>query len=184
MKYDFSIVINQNIRNKISLVEKYFVTKRTSTIISKIVNLMYPYLKHYHNIAQEGIPVYEKINWNKKIHIRLDFKVYLTLKKIYDDTNGYSIGYVLRRILDFFIENIVKHENIESFLSWLIKLFKKSGTILKKAPFDVWDFMKKNNLKSLGRLRIDERKREFSLNRQYMSIKYNEYLRPIEFSYK
>lgn len=184
MKYDFSIVISQNIREKIALVENYFDKKRTSTIISKIVNLMYPYLNYYNNIAQEGIPVYEKINWNKKIHIRLEYKVYLALKKIYDDTNGYSIGYILRRILDFFVENIVKYKNIESFISWLVILCKKSTKIIKKAPYDVWSFMKKNNLISLGRLRIDDKKREFPLNRQYMSIKYNEYLRPIEFSYK
>lgn len=81
MKYDFSLVINNEIREKILYVGKYFISQRISTIISRIIDNMHPYLKYYHRVNNETLPVYEKINWNKKIHIRIDYKTYLLLKK-------------------------------------------------------------------------------------------------------
>lgn len=101
MKYDLSIVINKHIEDNLSISRKYFNNaKRISTVISKILNLSYPLLKHYHFISKENLPKYERINWSKKIHLIIDYKVYLILKKICEDTNGYSIAFVVRRIID------------------------------------------------------------------------------------
>ena len=186
MKYDFSIVINDGINNALTQLEEFFNKKRTSTIISKILNIMYPFLKNAYNFTKEEIPRYEKLSWNKKIHITIDYKIYLLLKKIYEDTNGYSMAFIIRRTLDFFIKNIKKHKSIDNFVFWLKKLIAKNGYIKKieKKPFDVWKFMEDNQIKRLGRLIWDNEKREFPIKKQFFNVKYNEYFRPIGLSYQ
>lgn len=183
MKYDFSIVINKEIRENILKVSGYFKKKRLSSIISKILNIMYPYLKHYHTTTNEFIPIYEKIDWNEKIHICIDYKIYLIIKKICNDTNGYSMAYIIRRILEYFTENIEKYNNLEGFISDMVISSKKEKNKYVKKQFDVWGFMERNKMKKFGRLIRDGEKREFPLTRPFLSIKYNEYLRPIEFNY-
>ncbi|HOF00003.1 MAG TPA: hypothetical protein PK385_03100 [Spirochaetota bacterium] len=183
MKYDLSIVINEQIQENILNVAKNFKKKRISTIISRILTIMYPYLKYYHTVTKEFIPVYERIDWNKKIHICIDYKIYLALKKIYEDTNGYSMAYIIRRISEYFTENIEKYDDLDSFISNMIILIKKEKNKFTKNQFDVWKFMEKRKIKKLGRIINDGEKREFSIKRPFLSIKYNEYLRPIEFSY-
>ncbi|HOF00652.1 MAG TPA: hypothetical protein PK385_01645 [Spirochaetota bacterium] len=181
MKYDFSIVIGKNIKEKAELCQKYFNSKRTSTIIARILNLMYPYLKNYYSMIKDAIPVYEKISWDKKIHICIDYKVYLLLKKIYDDSNGYSMAYIIRRIIDYFVENIDKYKDITSFISYLDTKRKSKAHKTKLKQCDVWEIMKTNGLKKMGRLIFNNEKREFPLNRPYIAVKYNEFFRPIEF---
>lgn len=183
MKYDFSIVIGKDIREKAELCKKCFNSKRTSTIIAKILNLMYPFLKNYYSMIKDAIPVYEKISWDKKIHICIDYKVYLLLKKIYDDSNGYSMAYVIRRIIDYFVENIDKYKDINSFIMYLNNQSKKKAHNKRIKSYDVWKIMKLNGLKKMGRLIFDNEKREFPLNRPYVAVNYNEFFRPIEFSY-
>jgi len=183
MKYDFSIVIGKNIREKVELCKKHFNSKKTSTTIAKILNLMYPYLKNYYSKIRDGIPVYENISWDKKIHICIDYKVYLLLKKIYDDSNAYSMAYVIRRIIDYFVENIEKYEDITHFISNLSKMYEAKPHKAKIKQYDVWKIMETNGLKKMGRLIFDNEKREFPLNRPYVAAKYNEFFRPIEFSY-
>lgn len=185
MKYDFSIVINDDVSNALTALEEHFNKKRTSTIIAKILNIMYPFLKNAYNFIKEEIPRYEKLNWNKKIHITIDYKIYLLLKKIYEDTNGYSMAFIIRRTLDFFIKNIKKHKSIDNFVFWLKKLSEK-GNIKKieKKPFDVWKFMEDNQIKKLGRLIWDNEKREFPIKKEFLTVKYNEFFRPIGLSYQ
>lgn len=183
MKYDFSIVINKEIRENILKATKYFNKKRISTIISKILTIMYPYLKNYHTIKEEYIPIYERINWNEKIHICIEYKIYLFIKKIYGDVNGYSMAYIIRRILEYFTENIQKYDNLVAFISDMIISTKREKNKFNKNQFDVWGFMDRNKMKRYGRLINDGEKREFPLKRPYLSIKYNEFLRPIEFNY-
>ncbi|MBP7553042.1 MAG: hypothetical protein KA885_06415 [Spirochaetes bacterium] len=183
MKYDFSLVINNEIREKILYVGKYFISQRISTIISRIIDNMHPYLKYYHRVNNETLPVYEKINWNKKIHIRIDYKTYLLLKKIYEDTNGYSIAFVIRRIIDYFIQNIEKFKSLGEFVLKINKLYKTKPHRIKKRQYDVWNIMKSQGISRFGRLIGDNKKREFPLNKHYLTIKYNEFYRPIEFSY-
>ncbi len=183
MKYDFSLTINNDIRDSIHNVQKFFDTNRTSTTITKIINLMYPYIKRYLLVTEEYIPIYENISWDQKIHICIDYKVYLLLKKIHDDTNSYSIAFIIRRILDFFIDNISKHQNIESFLSYLVILCKKNETSIKKEQFDVWEFMRIHGLKKMGRLILDKEKREFPLDSPHLSITHNKYYRSIGISF-
>lgn len=183
MKYDFSMVINNEIKENILDVGKYFKSQRLSTIISRIIDNMYPYLKYYNEVKKENIPVYEKINWDKKIHIRIDYKTYLLLKRIYDDTNGYSIAFVIRRIIDYFIQNIKNFKSLKEFMLKINELCKKKSTKIKKNQYDVWEFMKSQGICKLGRLIRDDKKREFPLNKPYLTVKYNEFYRPIEFSY-
>lgn len=185
MKYDFSLVINDEIKNALTAFEVFFNQKRTSAIISKILNIMYPYLKNSCNFTKEEIPRYEKLNWNKKIHITIDYKFYLLIKKIYEDTNGYSMAFIIRRTLDFFIKNIKKHRSIENFIFWLKKLCNNMNIKkIKKKPLDVWKIMEENRLKRLGRLIWDNEKREFPIEKKFVTIKYNEFFRPIGLSYQ
>ena len=181
MKYDFSLTINSDIRDSIHNVQKFFDTNRTSTTITKIINLMYPYIKRYLLVTEEYIPVYENISWDQKIHICIDYKVYLLLKKIYDDSNGYSMAYIIRRIIDYFVENIDKYKDITSFISYLDTKRKSKAHKTKLKQCDVWEIMKTNGLKKMGRLIFNNEKREFPLNRPYIAVKYNEFFRPIEF---
>ena len=183
MKYDLSIVINQEIKLKIEKYGKYFNSKRVSTILSKILSVLYPYLNYYHSISKDYIPKYEKINWDKKIHVCIDYKIYLILKKIYEDTNGYSMAYIIRRMIDFFDENIEKYDNIEYFESWINDFCQIRKNNLKKRQFDVWKYMKDNDLNKFGRLIFCGERREFPLDYEYLSIKYNKYFRPIGFYY-
>jgi len=183
MKYDFSLAINDDIRNSICDVQKYFNTKRTSSIVTKIINLMYPYIKQHFLITEDYIPVYENISWDQKIHICIDYKTYLLLKKIHESTNSYSIAFIIRRIIDFFIENIFKHENLEAFLSYLVVLCKRDGNFILKKQFNVWEFMRVNGLKKMGRLILDKENREFPLDSPYLSILYNKYYRAIKLSF-
>lgn len=183
MTYDFSLAINDDIRNSICDVQKYFNTKRTPAIISKIINLMYPYIKRYFQITEEYIPIYENISWNQKIHVCIDYKAYLLLKKIHDDTNSYSIAFIIRRIIEFFLANIFKHNNLEAFLSYLVILCKQNEKSIQKKQFNAWEFMRIHGLKKMGRLILDKEKREFPLDSPYLSIIYNKYYRPIELSF-
>ncbi len=183
MKYDFSLVINNEIREKISDVGKYFNSKRISTIISKIIDNMYPYLKYYHKINKENVPIYEKLNWDKKIHIRIDYKSYLLLKKIYDDTNGDSMSFVIRIVIDYFVQNIEKFENLREFISKMNSLYKTNPRRIKKRQYNVWNFMESQGICKFGSLIRDDKKREFSLDAPYLTIKYNEFYRPIEYLY-
>jgi len=177
MKYDLSIVINKNIEDILSISKKYFNnTKRLSTVISKILNLSYPLLKKYHFFCKEDLPKYERINWTRKIHLNIDYKVYLILKKIYEDTNGYSMAYIVRRLIEFFVNRSRNFENINEYTLWLIKYCKNRVKRKIKNPLDVWSGTKK-----LGSMRFDGKKREFPIMKPYITIKYNEYYRPIEF---
>ena len=184
MKYDFSIVINNQIQKELSCAEKIFNTKRISTIISKVLNGMYPYIKSLHNFAKEEIPRYEKFHWDKKIHIRIDYKIYLLVKKIYEDTNGYSMAFIIRRILEYFIENSGKFNNVNEFDLWVSEFNKEYEKKIVKKPYDVWAIMENNGLRKMGCLLWDNEKREFPLNELLLSIKYNKFLRPIELKFK
>ena len=183
MKYDFSIVINKKIREDINSVQKYFKKKKISSMISEILNIMYPYLKKYHELVVDGLPIYENISWDKKIHICIDYKVYLIIKKIYDDSNGYSMAYVIRRIIGYFVENITKFDNIGDFMFWIKKNCNKKHKIIRKKQYNVWKIMRDRGLKKMGCLLWDGKKREFSLTQPYLSVKHNKYLRNIQFSY-
>lgn len=183
MKYDFSMVINKEIKNEISIIGKYYNKIKISTIISKILQSLYPYIKYYHTYSNDFIPIYEKIQWNEKIHVSIDYKSYLLLKKIRDDTNGYSIAYIIRRLIEFFINRIKSFENLNSFLVWLNSFCIRKSDKIKKKQYDVWKFMEINHMNKLGRLTIDGEKREFPLKTPYMSITYNEFHRPILFKY-
>lgn len=183
MKYDFSMVINKEMKNEIAQIGKYFNKKKVSTIISKVLQYLYPYIKYYHSLSNDFIPIYEKIQWNEKIHIRIDYKSYLILRKIRDDTNGYSIAYIIRKLIEFFIHKIKSFENLNSFLVWLNSFCARKSDKIKKKQYDVWKVMEKNHTNKLGRLTMDGKKREFPLKTPYISITYNEFYRPILFKY-
>ncbi|HNZ26698.1 MAG TPA: hypothetical protein PLG34_08740 [Spirochaetota bacterium] len=183
MKYDFSMVINKQMKSDIIQIGEYFNKKRVSSIISKVLQYLYPYIKNYHSFSSDYIPVYEKIQWNEKIHVKIDYKLYLLFKKIRDDTNGYSIAYIIRRMIEFFMHKIQSFENLDSFLVWLNSLNVKKNIEIKKKQYDVWKIMEEKQINKLGRLIMDGKKREFPLNAPYLSIVYNQFYRPILFKY-
>lgn len=183
MKYDFSMVINKDIKSEIAQIGKYFNKKRISTIISRVLHYLYPYIKYSHSFSNDFIPIYEKFQWNEKIHVIIDYKTYLLLKKIRDDTNGYSIAYIVRRLIKFFIHKIQSFENLDSFLVWLNSLYIRKNNEIKKKQYDVWKIMEEKQINKLGRLIMDNKKREFPLKNPYLTITYNKFYRPILFKY-
>ena len=101
-KHDFSLLINDYQVNMLNKIMKLKGEQSEGKMIAYLVEKMMPYikLKHFKRIIQKN--KYKRINWVKKVHVILQKRDYGFLKIVHKNLDTYSIGQIIRELLDLF----------------------------------------------------------------------------------
>ena len=134
-KHDFSMVLNNKHIRILKRLEKSTKKKNTGGVIAYLVILMQPYFNKRLRSLKSSRSTCTKVNWSKKIHVRMDREHYHLLKLLHKNLDTYSIAAIVREMLDIVFYFYEFHGDL---------CFEKLELFVKNMDSDCNDFSLKN----------------------------------------
>lgn len=122
----FHFVINSEMQEKIVNYSK-LLGKSTSKTIEEIIEKSIAIIRSRHYFDMEEKNEYPKVNWSKRIVVKIKDSDYRELKLIHANLNVFSIAKIVRYMIDsfFLIMKIQGEKNIDKYFSELLVKIKK-----------------------------------------------------------
>jgi len=138
MQYDFSLVINEKMKNDLEELSIFFNNQKLNKIISSILILYENYVESNRIQLKNKSYNYPNIKWTEKLHITINSKLYNFIKQIHKEKNTYSMAVYVRSVISTFINLLWFFNDIDSVIAFLNKLTKENiKLILKNKNFNL-----------------------------------------------
>lgn len=114
---------------------------RAARVMVFILEKLSPFIENFH-FTSEAEPGYEHLNWTRKLHLFMGFRLYRQLKMIHHDNNSYSMAVLIRIFVRFFL-CCLSFVGVGS----LCKMLDKTAESWKEHKSKVKYFSKKSSIK-------------------------------------
>jgi hypothetical protein len=110
--HDLHFVINEKLYNQLSAYATQS-KKSVSSTVTWIINKIMPFIEKNHISFQDKDSKYQLIsNLDENrhdIHLYVPEEFYRKMKQMHNDNNVFSIGQIIRNIIDFFFKALIKY---------------------------------------------------------------------------